>query len=54
MEQNNIVQDYKIKVKASDILKKFKHQEDRFNFCRERSNLIFLFFRCISTKRTLF
>ncbi len=53
MEENNINPTHKVKIKASEILKKFKHQEDRFNFCREKSNTIFLMYRCLFAERAL-
>lgn len=39
MEQNKINSPGKIIVKASELLSKFKHRDDRYNFCRERSNI---------------
>ena len=45
---NNIqVETIKIKVKASEITKKFKSAKDRQGFCRELSNLFFYNFRSI-------
>ena len=37
MEENNIKNNQKIMIKASELLSKFKHSEDRINFCREHS-----------------
>ena len=37
MEENSINKATKIKIKASELLSKFKHREDRYNFCREKS-----------------
>lgn len=36
MEINNNINQGTIQVKASEILKKFKHKEDRYNFCRQK------------------
>ena len=43
MEINNNINQGTIQVKASEILKKFKHKEDRYNFCRQKGifNLFF-------------
>ena len=30
----------KVQVRASELLTKFRHREDRYNFCRERSKNI--------------
>lgn len=30
-----------IKIKVAELMKKFKHKEDRFNFCRQRGKFIF-------------
>ena len=38
---------YKIQIKASILLDKFKHKEDRINFCREKSNLIYVIYRLL-------
>lgn len=43
MENNIIVEEQKVTVKGSDLLKKFKTKEDRFNFLREMSNYIYNF-----------
>ena len=40
MENNNIDNTYKVQIKASIFLSKFKHKEDEINFCCERSNII--------------
>ena len=40
MEQNVINNPNKIRVKASELLKKFRHRDDRYNFCREKSKLV--------------
>ena len=33
-----------IKVKVSDLLKKFQYKEDRYNFCRQKGNYKFIIF----------
>jgi len=33
-----------IKVKVSELLKKFRHKEDRYNFCRQRGKHYFIIF----------
>ena len=43
MENNINVEEQKVTVKGSDLLKKFKTKEDRFNFMREMSNFIYNF-----------
>jgi len=30
-----------VKVKVSDLMKKFKHRDDRYNFCRQKDKKIF-------------
>jgi hypothetical protein len=47
MENNNINNTYKVKIKASVLLTKFKHKEDRINFCRERSNTFHITYRLL-------
>ena len=47
MEQNE--PERLIKVKVSDLLKKFRHKEDRYNFCRQKGNLNLLIFIYIVT-----
>ena len=37
MEENLILNEQHVSVKGSDLLKKFKSREDRFNFMREMS-----------------
>ena len=36
MENNNINNTYKVKIKASVLLTKFKHKEDRINFFEKK------------------
>lgn len=43
MEEQINVQRNNVSVKASELLKKFKSREDRFNFMRELSKLLFNF-----------
>ena len=45
MEQLPINQMQKIRVKASELLSKFRHREDRYNFCREKSMYIIINFK---------
>ena len=40
MDANIPVDEQKVSIKASDLLKKFKTKEDRYNFLREMSKLI--------------
>ena len=35
MEANRINEERTITVKVTELLKKFKHREDRYNFCRQ-------------------
>ena len=35
MEENNNIGQRTIKIKASELLKKFKHKTDRYDFCRQ-------------------
>ncbi len=51
MENNSINQPYKVKIKASVLLNKFKHKDDRYNFCREKSILFFIIIRFLFPKR---
>ena len=44
MEPIHINPQQKIRVKASELLSKFKHREDRYNFCREKSKYINIIF----------
>lgn len=37
MENNAIIAQYKIKIKANELLNKFKHKQERYNFSREKS-----------------
>ena len=37
MESGQIKSYNKVRIKASELLEKFKHRDDRYNFCRERS-----------------
>ena len=41
MAQNEINLEQKIRVKASELLSKFRHKDDRYNFCREKSKYNF-------------
>ena len=43
MEQSSINNPKKIKIKASELLSKFRHREDRYNFCREKSKFTYLY-----------
>lgn len=43
MENKMSVDDHKVIVKGSDLLKKFKTKEDRFNFLREMSKYLYNF-----------
>lgn len=37
-----------VKIKASELIKKFKHKEDRFNFCRQKGkSILFIIFNLI-------
>ena len=36
MEEPQNIQQEIIKIKVSELMKKFKHKEDRFNFCRQK------------------
>lgn len=36
MEEIELLEQRAIKIKASELLKKFPHREDRYNFCRQR------------------
>ena len=47
MENNNINNTYKEQIKASVLLTKFKHKENRINFCRERSNIFYITYRLL-------
>lgn len=40
MEASEVNQPQKIRIKASEIINKFRHKDDRYNFCREKSNYI--------------
>ena len=40
MENHERNQESKIRIKASEIINKFSHKDDIFNFCHEKSNLI--------------
>ena len=40
MEIGNNEMQRTVKVKVSDLMKKFKHREDRYNFCRQQGNLV--------------
>ena len=44
MEKKRIINNGKIRIKASELLSKFKYPEDRFNFCREQSKLFLFIF----------
>lgn len=37
MESDQINPHNKVRIKASELLAKFRHRDDRYNFCRERS-----------------
>ena len=41
MEIGNNEQQQLVKVKVSELIKKFKHREDRYNFCRQQGKLIY-------------
>ena len=41
MEIGNNEQQQILKVKVSELIKKFKHREDRYNFCRQQVKLIY-------------
>ena len=41
MEENNNDAPRKIKMKVSELMKKFKHREDQYNFCRQKGTYIF-------------
>ena len=36
MEEGQNIQQETVKIKVSELMKKFKHKEDRFNFCRQK------------------
>ena len=36
MEIGNTEQQPTVKIKVSELIKKFKHREDRYNFCRQQ------------------
>ena len=40
MEEPQNIQQEIIKIKVSELMKKFKHKEDRFNFCRQKGKWI--------------
>lgn len=40
-----------VKIKVSELMKKFKHREDRYNFCRQQGKIIiFIIFNFIFNK----
>ena len=41
MEENIDIEPQKVTVNSSELLKKFKSREDRYNFLREMSNIYF-------------
>ena len=41
MEPNNNDAPRKIKMKVSELMKKFKHREVQYNFCRQKGTYIF-------------
>ena len=41
MEENKIIVEQKVTINSSELLKKFKTREDRYNFMRENSKIIF-------------
>lgn len=41
MEEEQIQEERTIKIKASELIKKFKHKDDRYNFCREKGKSLF-------------
>ena len=53
MENNNINNTYKIQIKASVLLTKFKQKEDRINFCREKSNAYYIIYRLLFSERNI-
>ena len=52
MERLEKMEEPKIKVKVSELIKKFKSRQDIFDYCREQSIILFLFFRLLFPKRT--
>ena len=53
MESNIINDRNKIRIKASVLLNKFKHKDDRINFCRERSKILYITHRLLFPQRNL-
>lgn len=48
MEMNQNQMQGTIKLKASELMKKFRHKEDRYNFCRQRGKeMINIFFNIL-------
>ena len=41
MEENKILVEQKVTINSSELFKKFKTREDRYNFMRENSKIIF-------------
>ena len=37
-DENEIIRT--LKIKASELIKKFRHKEDRYNYCRQNGNNI--------------
>ena len=40
MEENKIIVEQKVTINSSELLKKFKTREDRYNFMRENSKIM--------------
>ena len=47
MQENQINIEQTINIKVTDLLKKFKHREDRYNFCRQNGKYFLFIFFCI-------
>lgn len=41
MEKPQNIQQETVKIKIFELMKKFKHKEDRFNFCRQKGKKYF-------------
>ena len=54
MENNNINETQKIHIKASLLLNKFQHKEDKVNFCREKSKVFYIIRRLVTINSHIF
>ena len=52
MEENKIIVEQKVTINSSELLKKFKTREDRYNFMRENSKIIFFILDLYLPKET--